>query len=229
MGDVPTWLAVIVATYGGYVALRQLRQQQKVIKDEIDRNRARDALIDGQLRELADREISRQREQAEAVDVTWEDSEDLPGKSIVVVINDSRRPIRIVTAWVYPEKSGVERIQADYGQEMRPAIVPYSIDAYVLPAQPQFSHPVVFALRARGRAGFQFPVTKNECPYGEARVRFTDDAGYNWELTSGLSLSMVEPRRHVPEQPDRNSGAELLQPRRNRALLGLSLRLKSRR
>jgi len=204
-GDVPTWLAVVVATFGGFVALRQLRQQQKVIEAEIDRNRERDALLDGQLREMQDRELSRQREQADAVDVTWGDSEDLPGKSIVVVINDSRRPIRIVTAWIYPEKSSAERIQAEYGEEMHPAVGQYGTDAYLLPAQPEFSHPVVFALRARGRAGFQFPITKAKCPYGEARVHFTDDAGYNWELTSGLSLSMIEPHRHAPEQPDPKS------------------------
>jgi hypothetical protein len=36
-GDVPTWLAVVVAAVGGGVALRQLRQQGNVIKDEIER------------------------------------------------------------------------------------------------------------------------------------------------------------------------------------------------
>jgi hypothetical protein len=46
-GDVPTWLAVVVAAVGGSIALRQLRQQGNVVRDEIDRNKARDALLDG--------------------------------------------------------------------------------------------------------------------------------------------------------------------------------------
>lgn len=69
-GDIPTWLAVIVASVGGWIALSQLRQQQNVIEADIGRQRQRDELLEGQLRELADREQSRQREQAEQVILT---------------------------------------------------------------------------------------------------------------------------------------------------------------
>ena len=78
-GDVPTWLAVVVASVGGGIALRQLRQQGDVIKGEIERNTARDKLLDGQIRELQQREVSRQREQAEQIDMTWEDMASAPG------------------------------------------------------------------------------------------------------------------------------------------------------
>src|ERR1700721_1242610 len=83
-GDVPTWLAVVVASVGGGIALRQ---QGDVIKGEIERNTARDKLLDAQLRELYLRETSRQREQAEHIDLTWENMQSVPGESLVVVIN----------------------------------------------------------------------------------------------------------------------------------------------
>ena len=44
-GDVPTWLADVVAAVGGGAALRQLRQQGNVIEDEIECNRTRDAPV----------------------------------------------------------------------------------------------------------------------------------------------------------------------------------------
>jgi hypothetical protein len=72
-GDVPTWLAVAVASVGGYAALYQLRQQGNVIKSEAERNKARDELLDRQLSELADRERAKTREQAERIDVMWDD------------------------------------------------------------------------------------------------------------------------------------------------------------
>lgn len=60
-GDAATWVAVVVAAIGGTVALLQLRQQGKVIEGEFDRNKRRDELLDGQLRELKQREDSRRR------------------------------------------------------------------------------------------------------------------------------------------------------------------------
>jgi hypothetical protein len=82
-GDIPTWLAVIVASVGGWIALSHLRQQQEVIEADIERQRKRDDLLDGQLRELADRERSRQREQAEQVT--------LVGRKVIL----ARRPIPV--------------------------------------------------------------------------------------------------------------------------------------
>jgi hypothetical protein len=69
----------------------------------VERNKARDALLDGQLRELQQREVSRIRDQAEAIEIVWSDGDALPGESLVTVINFSRRPIRLATCWVYPD------------------------------------------------------------------------------------------------------------------------------
>ena len=70
-GDVPTWIAVFVAAIGGTVALIQLRQQGNVLKGEVERNKKRDKLLDGQLQEVMERAGDRAREQAEKVKVSW--------------------------------------------------------------------------------------------------------------------------------------------------------------
>src|SRR5262249_24073847 len=69
-GDIPTWLLVVVAAIAGWIALSQLLQQQEVIEEDIKRRQKRDELLDGQLRELADRDQDRQREQAERISVS---------------------------------------------------------------------------------------------------------------------------------------------------------------
>ena len=69
-GDIPTWLTAVVGGVPAWFVLGQLQQQAKVIKDEFERNVDRDRLLDGQLRELADREASRQREQVERIAMT---------------------------------------------------------------------------------------------------------------------------------------------------------------
>jgi hypothetical protein len=186
-GDVPTWLAVVVASVGGGIALRQLRQQGDVIKGEIERNTARDKLLDAQLRELYQRETSRQREQAEHIDLTWENMPSAPGESLVVVINGSRRPIRNVScvAWVSDSK---ERLAPRYAAEMRP--IDFPRQAFVMPEQKPDSWMKVYALRAGGRAGFQFAAEVSDDD--ETEIEFTDDAGCRWSLTSGLHLSPLE-------------------------------------
>ena len=65
----PTWFAVGVGAVGGAAALIQLRQQGQTLKGEIERNKRRDDLLDGQLKDLRDRADARSREQAE--DIRW--------------------------------------------------------------------------------------------------------------------------------------------------------------
>ena len=181
-GDDPTWLAVVVASVGGGIALRQLRQQGDVIKGEIERNTARDKLLDGQIRELQQREASRRREQAEQIDMTWEDMASAPGQSLAVVINGSRRPVRNVSCVAFVGDSR-EPLAARYAAELRPP-------DFVMPDRQEDSWMLVYTLRAGGQAGFQFATkVAND---GETEVEFTDDAGYRWSLTSGLHLSPLE-------------------------------------
>jgi hypothetical protein len=45
-GDIPTWLAVVIATAGGWIALSQLRSQKEVLqRDAFDRRRAQAARV----------------------------------------------------------------------------------------------------------------------------------------------------------------------------------------
>ena len=122
-GDAPTWGAVFVGAVAGTAALIQLRQQGNVFKGEVERNKRRDELLDGQLRELERRETSRRREQAERIDVTWNDMAERPGKSLVVVINGSHRPVREVTCTLYDAPEG-EPFEVEYAIELLPASFP---------------------------------------------------------------------------------------------------------
>jgi hypothetical protein len=170
-GDVPTWLAVVVAAVGGGIALRQLRQQGNVIKGEIERNKARDDLLDGQLRELHEREKSRQREQAEAVDMIWHDVPDGDGTSNVTVINRSRRPIKLITCWVVADIFDEEKIRATYGLEMYPYTNADGVTGYRRLGQPDEAYPSIWALRATGRVYTQ---PSDDDLKKAAMVRYTD-------------------------------------------------------
>lgn len=97
-GDVPTWLAVSAAAVGGTVALIQLRQQSNVLKGEVERNKRRDELIDGQLQELRERAQDRARNQAEGIKVDLDGLPDGPYK--VIIRNLSDRPITDVVAGI---------------------------------------------------------------------------------------------------------------------------------
>lgn len=166
---------------------------------------ARDKLLDAQLRELYQRETSRQREQAEHIDLTWENMPSAPGESLVVIINGSRRPIRSVScvAWVGDSK---ERLAPRYAAEMRP--VDFPRQTFVMPEQKPDSWMSVYALRAGGRAGFQFATEVSDDD--ETEIEFTDDAGCRWSLTSGLHLSPLEsppaPATSTEELPQAPSG-----------------------
>jgi hypothetical protein len=187
-GDAPTWGAVFVGAVAGTAALIQLRQQGNVFKGEVERNKRRDELLDGQLRELERRETSRRREQAERIDVTWNDMAERPGKSLVVVINGSHRPVREVTCTLYDAPEG-EPFEVEYAIELLPASFPGG--GFVFREMPGRREWMIGALRGGGRAGFQFSKLKADYPYGHVEIEFVDDAGYSWSLTSDLSLSPV--------------------------------------
>jgi hypothetical protein len=175
---------VIVATFGGYVALRQLRQQQKVVEAEIERGRARDGVLDGQLREIQDRERTRQREQAERVDLTWELSDPQLGRSLIVVKNGSARPLRDVTAVIHTAGNV-------------PPSLPLNCDVMVfaggwgMPPPNGGRETRITVLRPGEQAGYVMALAPGSITEAEARVQFTDDAGYRWQLTSDLSLSLL--------------------------------------
>ena len=176
------WATFAVIVLGFAVAAYELNLQRRQFAEEFSRRAARDELLDGQLRELADRQRSAEREQAVSIDLTWNDLDDDPGSSLVVVINGSRRPVRSVTCVVYPESSD--------------RTLPPSSCAEMYPPTPErggwtfpnrgADGPMIYALRAGGRAGFKFPRSRQELL--EAEVQFNDDAGLRWGLSNELYL-----------------------------------------
>lgn len=162
-GDIPTWFAAVAAIYGGYYALRQLREQQETIRTEFDRNRNLGLLLEGLLSEMGDREQARIREQAEGVDITWNDPADEPGRSFVMVINKSRRPIRDLTCWAIMNETG-DRTAPVFAAEMyRPEVTDGIWTMPEIPATPEPLRELV-SLRGGSRAGFYLPATRADHP-----------------------------------------------------------------
>jgi hypothetical protein len=74
--NIRTWAGFGIVIIGAAIALtrmdlqrRQLASQQRVLEGEVQRNKRRDALLDGQLRELEQRMRTLDRQQAEAIDL----------------------------------------------------------------------------------------------------------------------------------------------------------------
>jgi hypothetical protein len=184
--DVRAWATFAVIALGFAVAAYELNLQRRQFAEEFSRQAARDELLDGQLRELADRQRSAEREQAESIDITWNDLDDDPGSSLVVVINGSRRPIRSVKCVVYPESSDRTLLPSRCA-----AMYPPSLErgGWTFPDATGVRDSMICALRAGGRAGFKFPRSRQELL--EAEVQFNDDAGLRWVLNNELHLTRL--------------------------------------
>lgn len=179
-GDVPTWLAVIGAFVGAVVALRQLRGQQKDI--------ARQTRI-------------LERRQGDQIDVTfmegwtpsfevpYEDIPQIPGDHVfaTMVHNKSDRPIRNVVCMVDKDDGGnlisaklVGRVS--FNPEQGPILMQGTKNGNV---------PLV---RAGERCGFIFPVGRDANPNTRFILRFTDDAGLDWQINNDLHLEKLTKR-----------------------------------
>jgi hypothetical protein len=206
--DVRTWATFAVVLVGVPTALiqlnlqrLQLRSQQKVISEEADRNKRRDELLDGQLRELEQRAQVAERQQAEKVEFSWQPATPLDGAAsdgpdkhiwMAVVENRSPRPIRDVVCRIQPHPAQ----DFDWGAQAVAEIVDVAISSAVRTQvfdKPKLEDRVPL-IRAGRRFGFKtsFPVTD----HGVARmmVRFTDDAGLGWEINPDLHLAKLASR-----------------------------------
>jgi hypothetical protein len=178
-GDMPTWLAVGAAVIGAAVALRQLRDQQKVIAD--------------QTRQL-------ERQQADQVDVALCRSDMVPPGThtnsaghhkcwMAEVFNGSRRPIRNVDCRIEPAAGQGQHSAAQVGELIRsdgllgPGRRFHKVDA-----------PTVRVLRAGAKAGLAFPFVASDYPDARVTARFTDDAGLHWEIRPDLHLGKLTNR-----------------------------------
>jgi hypothetical protein len=191
LGDVPTWLAVVIAAIGGYVALRQLREQQGQFAEEARRNEKRDILLDTQLAEAAERANSHRRQQAEKI--TLKRDVIRPGRdSLAHVTNGSSRPIRNVACRLYLDDRAVMPCSLKVGQ--RPlsdgAWLKRNRSVVFLPAGDDMD--LINGLYRDQLAGeiirFIFPGPTKPDSNTKFLVRFVDDAGARWQLDENMHL-----------------------------------------
>lgn len=171
-GNAPEWGALIAAAVGGWIALAQLRQQQRIIARELRRGAAL--------------EEARLREQAEAVDVAW--SVEGTQETFVKITNNSRRPLRGVDCRIVSERDGgLVALPARAGEMQEKKLLKGS--DWVLPKNGVAPGEWCNVLRAGGQAGFLMPEPPG---LGQmALVRFTDDAGLRWQLDNELHLERL--------------------------------------
>jgi hypothetical protein len=101
-GDAPTWLAVIVASLGGYVALRQLRNQEQDLK--------RQTL---QLERQQAERVNLERYGGDALILDVDRTSSAWPSVVLAVDNQSRRPIRHVRCQIRSRSgSGVWEAEA---------------------------------------------------------------------------------------------------------------------
>jgi hypothetical protein len=205
-GDIPTWLAVFIAGVGGWIALSQLRQQQKVIEDDFARGRKRDELLDRQLDELNERARYMQRDQAEGIKITaWKVHLPDPAKNPAVkgdaaggkkeertgfckIANESRRPVRrvacrLILDWRELRAGRFSTGSSSEGHLRFPANAE-DVDI----AAGEYLH--LLSERSIG-AGFLIP--DDIVSYQNSRyvIRFTDDAERRWELDGDMRLTLA--------------------------------------
>jgi hypothetical protein len=192
--DIRTWAGFVVVIIGAGVALwqldmqrRQLAEQKDVLKDEVHRNKQRDVLMAGQLRELEQRSLTYERLQAEDIDVrqsrvraTLPDSDQKATHRVhtAEVANNSRRPIRNVASRIEPEPSGsmLAAVRVGLKYEIGPVV---AVTKPVVPGTfldlSAGSH--IPLIRAGEEASFVFETGAEEYPKARVTARFTDDAG----------------------------------------------------
>jgi hypothetical protein len=194
-GDIPTWLTAVVGGVAAWFVLGQLQQQAKVIKDEFERNVARDKLLDGQLRELADREGSQQRQQAEHVvmapgEITTTSTayEQLYGGedrgANCTVANESGRPVRQVACQLILD--GTPIAATWFADRLTSAPVDPRLPRFVGSRDADNKHADgSFRTLLSGRTVMaRFDIPENITAYATSHyvIRFLDDAERRWEL-----------------------------------------------
>lgn len=158
-------------------------------------NLPRDELASTQRIALETTQRLREREQAESVDITWQDTRGQPGRSLAVVINGSRRPIFSLVVRGQVVQNASSLLPALSAGEMYPSAIPTS-EAPPDPWTYRGGIPGdrLESLRPSGRAGFECGFPHTAWPDGRLFVRFTDDAGLHWQLDQEHHLERLNER-----------------------------------
>lgn len=195
--DVRTWAGFGIVIIGAAIALtqmdlqrRQLQSQQRVFEGEVERNKRRDALLDGQLRELEQRAQALERQQANAIDLRAGSSPgNVPGTRIhkAEIANESSRPVRDVAC----------RIEASPGEGLKEPVNAVVVDKSETPGARFLNDSeasYIDLLRAGLDAEFEFPLDLRDHPEARITARFTDDAGLHWQIDHDLHLEQLADR-----------------------------------
>jgi hypothetical protein len=165
--DIRSWGTFAAVVLGFTVAALELNLQRHTFETEARRNVARDELLDQQRRELGDAQRLREREQAEGIDLTYDDMQAEQGKSLAVVINDSRRPIYdIAVRFATVRSQPTPLLPAERSGEMYPVDVPARAGWMLAPATAK-PGPRQAVIRAGGRTGFdpgRLSASRRHCP-----------------------------------------------------------------
>jgi hypothetical protein len=213
-GDIPTWLAVLVASVGGWIALSQLRAQQRQISAEAERSGQRDELLSRQLEEAEQRSRANRRRQAERVYLRVLTAV-AGGAGICEITNASDRPIRRVKCRLlepgyeaYPDAWWIGIATAD----AVPAPNPADILAYTQPeAELVDLDGGIYRYLLAGqviRAGFPEQPDDAQVSYA---VQFLDDAERLWQLNQDMHLEELAPPP-APAHPRPGDGPAAARP-----------------
>jgi hypothetical protein len=182
-GDVPTWLTFVVVFVGLPAALIQLNMQRIQLRD--------------QQRELQQRQLLSERQQANSVTLTREPSDIVPASFstagrvwMAVVANESDRPIRDVACRIQSAVGGRLTGEARIGELVSMATVQGGRTFKDLPPEQQ----QVSLIRISRAYGFVFSVSADGHPTAQVLARFTDDIGFHWELDQDLHLKKLNHR-----------------------------------
>jgi hypothetical protein len=196
-GDFPAWalaviaLAALIAAVLAYRkeadAARKLAEQvdlqREQLKDQQEANRKQAEVMNAQLREMAQRAQTYERQQADHINLKWARNTD--DTYLAILMNESSRPIR----------NAVCQIEEAPGQGLQHAIrvgpfKPSTRGKHNLFATGGSRVPLI---RISESYGFEFALDYGH-PGAQVTARFTDDAGLYWQIDHDLHLAMLDSR-----------------------------------
>jgi hypothetical protein len=190
--DARGWATFAVIVLGFLVAGYELDLQRRQFAGEVERNKRRDDLLDGQLRQLHQAERFRERAQAEEVDFVWGHEDQ--NSSFARVTNNSPRPIRRITCRAESRDGSSTPTQPDTASEMVSFEMPGGRQSWIFRPGPSPADGVVTMIKSASRGGFIFRGVRYDAEATRLITRFTDDAGLHWDLDSDLHLAGLDNR-----------------------------------
>jgi hypothetical protein len=190
--DIRDWATAVAIVLGLPALLYQLNLQRLQFADEAKRNVGRDDLLDRQRRELQQSERLRNREQAEDVNLTWK----YDGQASAADVNNgSRRPIRDVACQLKQGHAG-PLLRPEKVSELTRFSGGGPVSEMLVPAEDGVTDGWRVAnIRSGETFVFKFGVSRRGADSAYLMlVRFTDDAGFHWELDHHLHLMQLDDR-----------------------------------